>query len=121
MNTAKVRSVTEKLYTSIMLDIFPNSPAVLCDFGLDGWGGSNIQMCYEALYYPIRNGEITIEELDAALGNGPALSELVNKCPHNPHKGIHFHTAYDTMDEEDEPTPSCNYCRTGEGSSCDCV
>lgn len=97
-----VSALTEKLYHAIMLDSWPDGMATLVEFGLDGWKGTNRQHCYEALYYPIRNGEISIEQLDGALGSGTKLTNLVSNCPSNPHKNIIFHTAYDDMTKEDE-------------------
>src|SRR5262249_52563182 len=56
-----VRDTTRNLVESIMLDVWPRSGAIV-DFGLKS------QEHYEALYYPIREGEISPEALDAALG-----------------------------------------------------
>jgi hypothetical protein len=85
-----VRPVTSNLVESIYLDTWPR-PAAIVDFGLDS------QEHFEALYYPVRNGEIGEEALDKALGDGPALTKLVNGAPSNPHKGIVFSTAYDAL------------------------
>jgi hypothetical protein len=84
-----VRPLTDKLIQAIMLDLHPSSNAVICDFGIDS------QRHYEALYYPVRDGEIDAEKLDSVLGNGPAITELVRSCQTNPHKDIVFKTAYD--------------------------
>lgn len=89
-----IRPLTQQLYDSIMLDTWPGFAACV-DFGID------VQNKYEALYYPIRAGEITIEQLEEALGNGPKLTELVNSAHSNPHKGIVFVTAYDGLTEEE--------------------
>jgi len=35
--------------------------------------------------------------VDAALGDGRKLTELVNAAPHNPHKGIEFLTDRDNL------------------------
>ena len=92
------RSVAVNLYDAIMLDNIPSiRPAALVDFGLDGPNG---QQCFEALYYPVRAGEITLEQLDAALGDGPALTALVAGTVRNPHPGVVFRTAYDGMTDE---------------------
>ena len=91
MQVASVRPVTANLVESMMFDAWPRSAAI-CDFGL------NSQSHYEAIYYPLRNGEITAEALDAALGDGPALTKLVNDAPSNPHKGIKFTTPYDCFE-----------------------
>ena len=95
-----VRPLTQKLFDAIMMDMWPEGCAVLVDFGLDD------QAHYEALHGPIRNGEITIAQLDAAICDGPKLTALVKDCPSNPHKGIIFSTVWDDLgpdpDEEDE-------------------
>lgn len=101
-----IRPLTKQLVEAMWMDVWPGFAAQV-DFGLDGWGATGDrqqerQRRYEALYYPIREGEITEEQLDAALGSGPKLTELVNKCRHNPHKGIVFQTPYDAMKEEEE-------------------
>lgn len=93
MNLVAVRPVTANLVESIMLDGWPR-PAAVVDFGLD------TQAHYEAIYYPVRAGELSAEALDAALGDGPALTALVNAARSNPHKGIRFTTAYDGLDPD---------------------
>ena len=86
-----IKSVTQNLFDSIMLDdIGSLRRAAYVDFGIDS------HQHFEALYYPVRAGSITIEQLDAALGDGPALSKLVD-VQENPHKGIWFNTAYDAI------------------------
>lgn len=35
-------------------------------------------------------GELTVEDLDHSIGDPALLTELVNRCPSNPHKGIVF-------------------------------
>ena len=84
-----VRPLTTKLIDAIRLDLYPQSNAVLCDFGIDS------QAHYEALYYPVRNGDIDAETLDSVLGNGPAITKLVRSFDVNPHKDIVFKTVYD--------------------------
>lgn len=96
-----LRPLTEQLVQAIMWDMWPG-PAAVLDFGLDS------QRRYEALYYPVRNGEITPEQLEAALGKGPELTRLANGAPSNPHKGIVFKTAWDNLLPEpnwDNPLP----------------
>ena len=97
---ASIKPVTKSLVFSIFLDNWP-TPAACVDFGID------TQLQYEALYYPIRAGEISEVELDKVLGNGPELTKLVQSCESNPHKDIVFQTSYDCMevgrdDEEGE-------------------
>jgi hypothetical protein len=89
--TVELRPVTISLVESITLDLYPTHPAVLTDFGISS------QKHYEAIYYPVREGEITPQQLEGALGCGPRLTELVNAAPSNPHKGIEFRTAWDDL------------------------
>jgi hypothetical protein len=84
----KVRPVTRSLLKAISLDTQP-TPAASMDFGIKS------QEHYEAIYYPVRNDEITFAGLDAVYGNGPKITELVNAAPSNPHKGIQFETPWD--------------------------
>lgn len=89
-----VRPVTQNLVDSIMLDIWPRSAAIV-DFGIDS------QEHYEALYGPIRSGEVTPEQLDAVLGDGKKLTALARSMKTNPHKDIVFKTSYDWTDDDD--------------------
>ena len=85
---ADVRQTTRHLITSVLLDQWPNIPAV-ADFGIDS------QKHYEALYYPIRAQEILPQALDDALGHGGKLTALTQGAASNPHKEILFHTSWD--------------------------
>ncbi len=86
-----IRPVTQVLFNAMVLDLWPDSSAAIVDFGLDS------QAHYEALHGPIRAGEITVEQLDEALGNGPRLTSLVRESQANPHKTIVFRCAGDNM------------------------
>ena len=88
--TPTVRPTTTNLVEAVMLDVWPRPPAIV-DFGIRS------QAHLEALYYPLRHGDFTPEQVDAALGNGRKLTELVNAAPHNPHKGIVFRTDWDAL------------------------
>jgi hypothetical protein len=85
-----IRPATKNLVEAVLFDVWPRNAAIV-DFGIRS------QEHYEALYYPLRDGDITPEQVDAALGNGRKLTELVNAAPHNPHKGIEFHTSWDDL------------------------
>lgn len=87
---ASARPTTRHLVTSILFDAWPNDAAAI-DFGIDS------QKHYEALYFPVRQGEITPETLDAALGNGQKLTALVREAASNPHKDVEFHTSWDLI------------------------
>jgi hypothetical protein len=43
---------------------------------------------------------VTLEQLDAALGNGPALQAFVSTT--NPYRNVTFRTDWDDMPEEPE-------------------
>ena len=89
-----VRPVTQHLIDA-MKNVDRPSPGVIVDFGIDS------EEHYEAIYYPFYKGEVTPEQLDAALGNGKKLTELMRSLPSNPHKNIVFETSYDWMDGDD--------------------
>jgi hypothetical protein len=85
-----VRDTTRNLVQAVFLDAWPRAGAIV-DFGLDS------QAHYEALYYGVREGEITPEALDAALGNGEKLTALARSSPSNPHHEITFSTSWDIV------------------------
>ena len=74
-----------------MLDVWPTHPAAIVDFGLDS------QKHYEALYYPLRDGNIMPQALDDALGHGEKLTALVRSAASNPHKDVTFSTSWDVL------------------------
>jgi hypothetical protein len=84
----------DALFDAIVMDSWPSSLGPLVDFGLDG---ADSQKKYEALYGPIGEGEITKMDLRKVVGDGPAITKLVNRCRSNPHRGIKFTTVYDGM------------------------
>jgi hypothetical protein len=88
-----LRDTTRNLVEIVLLDVWPRNAAVV-DFGL------RTQEHYEALYHPLRHGEITPEQVDAAPGNGQRLTELDNDAPHNPHQGIAFRNDWDDLRPE---------------------
>jgi len=91
-----MKPVTEKLVLAFAFDMFPESPAVRVDFGLDGAGATKK---FGALQAGWRRESFSEEELDAALGNGPALTALVARGGST----VVFTTAWDDLpDEEDE-------------------
>jgi hypothetical protein len=83
-----VRDTTRNLIESAVMGGWPRRAAIV-DFGIDS------EKHYEALYHPIREGEIGPKELDEALGHGEKLTELTRRAPSNPHKDVEFHTAWD--------------------------
>jgi hypothetical protein len=85
---AAARPTTRHLVGSILFDAWPNLASAV-DFGIES------QKHYEALYFPVRAGEITPETLDAALGDGQKLTALVREAASNPHKDVEFRTSWD--------------------------
>ena len=73
----------DSLVRAVMLDIWP-TPGAVCDYGIDS------QEHYEALYYPIKAGEITADQLHDAVYDGKGLTELARNAPSNPHPDIEF-------------------------------
>ena len=86
----QVRPVTRNLIESVMLDSWPDHAAIV-DFGIDS------QEHYDALYYPIREEEISPKQLDEALGNGEKLTQLVRGAASNPHRDVSFSTSWDAI------------------------
>lgn len=85
-----VRPVTRNLIESVMLDSWPDHAAIV-DFGIDS------QEHYDALYYPIREQEISPKQLDEALGNGEKLTQLMRGAESNPHHDVSFSTSWDAI------------------------
>ena len=81
-----VRSVTERAYMALMLDV-PLSPAAMTDFD------APTTEHYAALQAAIRAGA-TRNDLDAALGNGRELTALVKRYTG---RDIAFTTAWDLL------------------------
>jgi hypothetical protein len=101
-----LRDTTRNLVEAIWLDVWPRNGAIV-DFGLVS------QEHYEALYYPVREGEITPEALDAALGKGEKITALARSARSNPHRDITFSTDWDFLIPEPE---SYGNARHSEGS-----
>lgn len=85
-----IRPATRSLIDAVKMDAWPSN-ATITDFGIDS------QQHYEALYHPIREGEISPDVLDDAMGHGQRLTMLVREAPSNPHKEVEFYTAWDGM------------------------
>lgn len=90
---ASLRPLTQQLILAIYEDEVPGAAACL-DFGIES------PAHYEAVYYAFRNGDVTPEQLEAALGNGPKLTALMRNAPHNPHRQIRYRTVWDELSPE---------------------
>jgi hypothetical protein len=86
----EIRPTTLSLFVSIIEKSWP-TPPVCVDFGIDS------KAHYEAIALPVMNDEITMEQADAALGDGEKLTKLAAEAPSNPHKGIQFQTSWDII------------------------
>jgi hypothetical protein len=86
----KIRDTTVELLNSVLGDE-RLSPAARLDFGI-----SSIEH-FQALAHVIRSGTVEAAQLDAVLGNGPAISKLVAESPDNPHQGLEFKTVWDDV------------------------
>jgi hypothetical protein len=91
----EIRNTKRNLVEAIWAVEWPRRGAVV-DFGLAS------QAHYEALYYGVRDGQITPGQLDAALRRGEALTVLARSARRNPHRHIVFRTDWDAIREEDE-------------------
>ena len=83
-----VRDVSREVYAAILADGWP-SPAGVLDFGIDS------PEHLGALQYEFRTGRVTVEQLDDALGWGPALTKLIGED--NPYRGVTFKTEWDNL------------------------
>ena len=88
-----VRPVTERLWLCLMFDVWPESPAVITDFGISS------RDHFGALQYVTRHEDIvSIEKLDELLGDGKAITKAVN-VEGNPYKDLVFTTPWDDLKE----------------------
>lgn len=108
----EIREVTRAVYMALLLDVWPNAAGIV-DFGL------KTDTHYGALQFAVKVHEVSIEELDAALGNGPALTALIRKG--NPYQGVQFRTHWDAiLGYEGEPGDSvpCDDPKFGRCPTC---
>ena len=95
---------TRDLIDSALIDEFPQYPTMV-DFGMDRANKVEVLGAYQ---FGLRHESFTHEELDAALGNGPMLTELVrrpsgvNGTPNPYGRNLTIVTAWDDLPEEDE-------------------
>src|SRR5262249_36609767 len=80
---SEVRELTQHVYHALILDEWPNSGGIV-DFGLHSTEH------YGALQYAVKCDGVTMEELDRALGSGPAIQSLISD--RNPYRNVTFKT-----------------------------
>jgi len=90
-----VRPVTQQLYQALVLDTWP-SPATVVDFGIES------DRHYAALQHAVIQHDVTVEELDDAACDGPALTALIR--PGNPFHGLTFTTSWDDLMRKISPS-----------------
>src|SRR5947209_19891436 len=90
---ARISPVTLGLIEALRRDEWPSNAACI-DFGI----ATSAHL--GALQYAVVTDGVTAEQLDAALGKGPEIKELVG--PENPYRGVTFRTDWDDMPEEPE-------------------
>jgi hypothetical protein len=83
-----VRPVTEQLSQALVLDTWP-SPAAVVDFGIES------ERHYAALQDAVIHQDVTLEELDNAACDGPALTALIGA--ESPYHGLTFTTPWDSL------------------------
>jgi hypothetical protein len=88
----QIRPLTQQLIHSAIFDTWPGNAAVL-DFGIDS------DRHLGALHHAIRHGEVSPQELDAAMGSGAKLTEIVRRGK-NPYCDVTFKTSWDLMSLE---------------------
>jgi hypothetical protein len=78
------------VYDCLLDDVWPTAAAIQ-DFGLKS------AEHYGALQYAVRYKGVSVQDLDDALGCGPALTELITRG--NPYHGVKFETPWDSIME----------------------
>lgn len=90
-----IKPVVSRFVENLMLDLFPQTPAELTDFGLDI--SKNKPQLYACYQWAVRRGKVTPLELDEAVGNGPKLTTLLKRVDPN----IVVKTMWDNLSSED--------------------
>ena len=85
------RPMTKGVYDALMIDLPVPSAAARIDFGVDS------EAHWRALQIAVRHGA-TVNDLDLALGDGPALTALVKEHGSD----VVFETAYDCFNDNPE-------------------
>jgi hypothetical protein len=88
---AAQRTVPRDVHQTMILDEWPSEAGVV-DFGLAS------QDHYAALQYAVRYDDVTVEQLDEALGSGRRIQALISE--RNPYRHVVFRTDWDDMPEE---------------------
>jgi len=90
-----MKPVVSRFVQNLMLDLFPQTPAELVDFGLDtSKDRVRLYACYQ---WALKRGKVRPEELNEAVGNGPKLTALLQRV--DPHMVVK--TMWDLLDSEE--------------------
>ncbi|WP_435008074.1 hypothetical protein P12x_005344 [Tundrisphaera lichenicola] len=92
-----IRPLTKELIECCQLDVWPGVATVV-DFGIDS--SSHLG----ALQFAIRQGLVTPQELDSAMGSGAKLTEIAQRGE-NPYRDVTFSTSWDLILPEPEEPP----------------
>jgi hypothetical protein len=87
-----VHEMTLELFSYFIAGEWPR-PRVLAAFGIES------DDHYEALVHAVASDDVTLNELDRALGSGVALTALIRSG--NPYHGIEFRTMWDELKPAD--------------------
>lgn len=85
--------VTRSLVRAIQENVWPGTAATEA-FGLKTVAHA------EALYAVVLSGKVTTEELDEALGDGPAITRLVSRAAGSSHPPIEYATGWEVAATE---------------------
>lgn len=99
MQNMLISTTTKNLINDINLDLMPNMPTQV-DFGM--MPSADSTKVFGALQYGYRRGHFTAQELNSALGNGKALTKLVDRPDNAYGHNIVIKTAWDNVHEEED-------------------
>lgn len=92
----KLKPVVSRFIENLILDLFPQTPAELVDFGFDVIPKESRQKLYWCYQYSIKRGKVTPLELDEAVGDGPKLTVLLQRVDPN----MVVKTMWDLLNED---------------------
>jgi len=94
-----MNSTAKELVNGIYMDLIPGFAACV-DFGIEP--SADPTRVFGALQAGLKRDQFTKFELEAALGNGKVLTELVNRGDNPYGKGLTIKTQWDNIPDDDE-------------------